>query len=486
MYQTSELFIGGEWVAPGGGLSPLISPHTETRIATAPMANPADVDRAVWAARAAFDTGPWPRTPPSERLEVVRRLAALYKQRRGEMAELISAEIGAPITFAEQAQVGVASFALSAIRRIAESYEWVEHRPGFYGRDITVAKRPVGVIAAVVPWNMPQFLMIVKTVPALLAGCAVVLKPAPESPLDALLFAELAAEAGLPDGVLNVIPGDGDVGARLVGHPGVDKVSFTGSTASGRAVAQACAAGLKPVSLELGGKSAAVVLDDADPERVAEGICRASLANSGQVCNALSRVLVPANRAQHYIDALASALGALAVGDPADRGTEIGPLVAQRQQHRVRDYIEDGQRRGAKLVVGGAELPEGIDRGWYVRPTLFSDVDNDMRIAREEIFGPVLTVLTYTDEDEAVAIAEDSEYGLAGAVFTDDIDRGLAVAARVRTGSFGINEGYIMDPFAPYGGVKTSGYGRELGKEGLDGYLVTQSISRAAQPVRTT
>ncbi|MFI5717654.1 aldehyde dehydrogenase [Nocardia sp. NPDC051750] len=482
MYQRSELFIDGEWTAPGGGQVPLISPHTEAPIGTAPRADRNDVDRAVRAARAAFDTGPWPWMPPAERLAVIERFAALYKQRRAEMAELISAEVGAPISFARQAQVGVATFALSALRRLAADYEWTEHRQGFYGQEITVAKLPAGVIAAIVPWNMPQFLTIVKTIPALLAGCTVVLKPAPETPLDALLFAELAAEAGLPAGVLNVIPGDGAVGAHLVAHPGVDKVSFTGSTASGRAVARACAERLTPASLELGGKSAAVILDDADPARVAAGICQASLANSGQVCNALTRVLVPEGRAQHYIDGLAAALGDLTVGDPADPATRIGPLVAQRQQVKVRDYIEDGLRQGAKLVVGGPDLPPGIDRGWYIRPTLFTEVDNSMRIAREEIFGPVLTVLTYRDEDEAVAVANDSEYGLAGAVFTSDPDRGLAVAARVRTGSFGINEGYIMDPLAPYGGVKASGYGRELGKEGLEGYLVSQSISRAAEP----
>ncbi|HKI43004.1 MAG TPA: aldehyde dehydrogenase family protein, partial [Mycobacterium sp.] len=271
-------------------------------------------------------------------------------------------------------------------------------------------------------------------------------------------------------------------GAHLVGHPGVDKVSFTGSTATGRAVAQACAAGLKQVSLELGGKSAAIVLDDADPAAMAAAVQLASLANSGQVCNALSRILVPARRSAEFVDALASELASLTVGDPSDPATQIGPLVAQRQQMRVRAYIEEGQRDGARLVTGGTDLPDGLDRGWYVRPTLFSEADNGMRIAREEIFGPVLTVIPYGDEDEAIAIANDSDYGLAGAVFTADTERGLGIASRIRSGSFGVNEGYIMDPLAPYGGVKASGYGRELGREGFESYLVSQSISCAATP----
>ena len=294
-----------------------------------------------------------------------------------------------------------------------------------------------------------------------------------------MLFADIVAAADLPPGVVNVVPGDRAAGAHLVAHPVVDKVSFTGSTAAGRQVAMACAEGLKPVTLELGGKSAAIVLEDADPAATAMAIQMATLANSGQVCNALSRVLVPAARASEFVDALEAELAGLTVGDPSDPGTQLGPLVAQRQQARVREYIEDGQRQGARLVFGGGALPDGIDRGWYVRPTLFADAHNDMRIAREEIFGPVLTVIPYRDEEDAVTIANDSDYGLAGAVFTADSTRGRAIAARVRVGSFGVNEGYIMDPLAPYGGLKASGFGREFGREGLDGYLVSQSISEA-------
>jgi acyl-CoA reductase-like NAD-dependent aldehyde dehydrogenase len=278
-----------------------------------------------------------------------------------------------------------------------------------------------------------------------------------------------------------VLPGDARVGEQLVGHPGVDKVSFTGSTRAGKAVAAACAADLKRVSLELGGKSAAIVLDDADPAAVATAIRSASLSNCGQICNALTRILLPANRSDEFVDALAVEMEALRIGDPADPETQLGPLVAQRQQQRVRECIAEGQREGARLVMGGTDLPDGIEGGWYVKPTLFADADNSMRIAREEIFGPVLTAIPYRDEEEAITIANDSDYGLAGSVFTADSSRGLAIAGRVRTGTFGVNQGYTMDPFAPFGGVKASGYGRELGTEGIDGYTVIKSISTAAK-----
>jgi acyl-CoA reductase-like NAD-dependent aldehyde dehydrogenase len=403
MYRRTELFIDGNWVAPTtDAVVTITSPHTEEAIGQAPAAAPADVDRAVAAARAAFDVGPWPRFSPAERIAAVERLAAAYKERRKDMAELISATIGAPITFAKRVQAQLPMMAMAAFTKVASEYPWQEARPGFYGNDIRVSKLPVGVVAAVVPWNMPQFLTIGKVVPALLAGCTVVLKPAEESALDALLFAEIVAFAELPPGVLNVVTGDRAAGARLVAHPGIDKVSFTGSTAAGRQVAVACAEGLRQVTLELGGKSAAIVLADADPAATAKAIQTASLANSGQVCNALSRVLVPASGATDFIGALEAELTALTVGDPADSETQLGPLVTQRQQTRVRDYIEEGQREGARLVVGGSDLPDDMDRGWYVRPTLFTDADNSMRIAREEIFGPVLTVIPYRDEADAV------------------------------------------------------------------------------------
>src|ERR1700733_4868256 len=331
MYERDELFIDGKWAAPeSDSVISVISPHSEAVIGHAAAAGPADVKRAVGAARAAFDTGPWPRMQPAERIEALTRLAGIYKERRADMAALISAEIGAPISFAKRAQVALPLTMLLAFCGFAGNYEWQQERPGLYGKNIRIVKQPVGVVAAVVPWNMPQFLTVAKVVPALLAGCSVVLKPAPESVLDAQLLAEIVAAADLPPGVFNVVPGGRDVGEQLVSHPGVDKVSFTGSTAAGRQVALACAAGLKQVSLELGGKSAAVVLDDADPSATATGIQMGSLANSGQVCNALSRVLVPASRAGEFVDALEAELAALKVGDPSDPATQIGPLVAQR------------------------------------------------------------------------------------------------------------------------------------------------------------
>jgi len=481
MHRHEALFIAGTWASPSTAATvEVISPHTELPIATVAAAGPADVDAAVASARAAFDDGPWPRLDPSDRIDAVRRLAKLYAAQRERMAELITAEIGAPTSFAQRAQVGLPSMMMSAFCDLAESFPWQETRPGFYGSDLDLRREPVGVAAAIVPWNMPQFLIVTKLIPALLAGCCVVIKPAPESPLDALLLAEMLEQADLPPGVVSVLPGDAAVGAQLVTHPGVDKVSFTGSTAAGKAVAAACGPDLKQVSLELGGKSAAVVLDDADPASVATAIRSASLSNCGQICNALTRILLPVNRSSEFVDALAAEMSALRIGDPADPATQLGPLVAQRQQERVRNYIAEGEKAGARLVLGGTGMPDGVESGWYVRPTLFADADNSMRIAREEIFGPVLTAITYRDEEEAVAVANDSDYGLAGSVFTADRDRGLAIAGRVRTGTFGINQGYTMDPFAPFGGVKSSGYGRELGSEGIAGYTVIKSISSAA------
>ncbi|ADP79466.1 aldehyde dehydrogenase [Pseudofrankia inefficax] len=478
MKEHGTLFIGGRWVAPRAERTiEVISPHTEQPIARVAAAGPPDVDDAVSAARHAFDEGPWPRLDPAERIEAVRRLADLYGTRRDELAELITDQLGAPISFARRAQVALPWSMMNALTDLARTYPWQENRPGVYGQDILLRKEPVGVVAAVIPWNMPQFLTVTKVVPALLAGCTVVLKPAPESPLDALFLAGLVEEAGLPPGVVNVIPADRDTSAHLVAHRGLDKVSFTGSTAAGRQVAGACAQNLTKVSLELGGKSAAIALDDADPSAVASAVRLSGLGMAGQICNALTRVVVPANRADDYAQALAATMSALNVGDPTDPATEMGPLVARRQQERVRHYIDTGVREGATLVTGGSDLPAGVERGWYVRPTVLGAVHPSMTVAREEIFGPVIVVIPYRDDEEAIRIANDSAYGLAGSVFTTDKARGLDVASKVRTGTFGINQGYSMDPAAPFGGVKASGYGRELGREGLEAYLDVKSIS---------
>jgi acyl-CoA reductase-like NAD-dependent aldehyde dehydrogenase len=478
--EQDRLFIGGTWTAPAGTATvDVISPHTEEIVARVPRAGAEDIERAVTAARRAIDHGPWPRTDAAERVATIRRLAELYQGRLKEMAALITTEMGAPKRWAKSAHTALPWSMIGAFADIAANYAWEESRAGVYGQDVLIRKEPVGVVAAVVPWNMPQFLIVAKAIPALLAGCSVVLKPAPETPLDANLMAELCAEAGVPEGVLSVLPGDAETGAGLVSHPGVDKVSFTGSTAAGRAVAAACGNNLKRISLELGGKSAGIALDDADAAAFAESQRVAGLMNSGQVCTALTRLIVPARREDEFVDALAAMYETVTVGDPTDSATELGPLVSQRQQNRVRDYIELGEKEGARLVTGGADMPDGLTRGWYVRPTLFAGVDNGMRIAQEEIFGPVLVVIPAKDDDDAIRIANESDYGLSGSVWTADTERGLEVARRVRSGTFGVNQQYPMDPAAPFGGLKSSGIGKELGREGLDGFLEVRSIAVA-------
>ncbi|MFE5476134.1 aldehyde dehydrogenase [Nocardia sp. NPDC056541] len=478
MSPRQQLYIGGRWVDPATDQTvEVISPHTEQVIARVADPTTADVDRAVAAARAAFDTGPWPRTDPQERVAIIRELVRCYRAREDELAQLITTEMGAPITFSRSAHAKLPGIMMSAFADTAAEYRWRETRAGFLGRDVVVGHEPVGVVAAIIPWNMPMFLMVGKLIPALLAGCTVVLKPSPETALDAHHMAELLDQVGLPPGVVSILPAGREVGRHLVAHPGVDKVSFTGSTGAGRQVAEVCGAALRKVSLELGGKSAAVVLDDADPSAVATGMMVAGLMNSGQACVAQTRVLVPQHRRDEFVDALVSVIENLTVGDPFDPATRVGPMVSHRQQQRVRDYIDLGQREGARLLVGGSDLPEGIERGWYVRPTLFADVDNSMRIAQEEIFGPVLSVIAYADDEHALHLANDSEYGLSGSVWSPDIERATAIARRVRAGTVGINEPYSMDPVAPFGGVKNSGIGREFGAEGLEGYLDTVSLS---------
>jgi aldehyde dehydrogenase (NAD+) len=340
---------------------------------------------------------------------------------------------------------------------------------------VTVRREPVGVVAAIVPWNVPALLTMSKLAPALLAGCTVVLKPAPETPLDAFILAEAVAEAGLPPGVVNVVPGGREVGEHLVRHRDVDKVAFTGSTAAGRIIGGICGEQLKRCSLELGGKSAAIVLDDADLAVVTQGLKVSSLLNSGQGCVNQSRVLASRANYDNVVEAVVETMRTMPLGDPADPATEIGPMVTRRHRERVEGYIALGEREGAKLAYGGTGRPDGLDRGWYVRPTVFHHADNSMRISREEIFGPVIAVIPFDDVDDAVRIANDSEYGLAGSVWSSDSEAGNAVARRVRTGMVGIN-GFVPDFAAPFGGYKASGIGREFGAEGLSAYTEIKSI----------
>ena len=472
----STFFINGEWATPAtDALLEVVSPHSEEVVARVPEGSVADIDAAVAAAREAFDQGPWPRMSPAERIGVLEVFSGLYAARMGEMADLITVSMGSPTSFANLAQAPAPWMQIEAFLAIAREFDWEAERSGALGAPVLVRREPVGVVAAIPPWNVPQFTIMSKLVPALLAGCTIVVKPAPETPLDGYLLAELLAEAGVPAGVVNIVAAGREVGEHLVRHPDVDKVAFTGSTAAGRRIASICGEQLKRVSLELGGKSAAIVLDDADLDKTMEGLKFTALMNSGQACVAQTRILASRRNYDAVVEALVTAVGGMRVGDPADPTTEIGPMVARRQQDRVTDYIGIGQREGARLVLGGTERPDGLDRGWYVRPTVFADVDNRMRIAQEEIFGPVLSVIGYDDVDDAVRIANDSDYGLAGTVWTADRKAGLDVARRVRAGTYGVNT-YTMDFAAPFGGFKASGVGREFGPEGLAQYTESKSV----------
>ncbi len=379
-----------------------------------------------------------------------------------------------PITLAKPTNGYGPAAMLSYYAGLIRSAEDEEVRPGALGGRTVVRSEPVGVVAAITPWNYPQPLAAMKIAPALAAGCTVVLKPAPETALDAFVFADAAQEAGLPAGVLNVVPGGREAGAHLVGHPGVDKVAFTGSTVAGRAIGEVCGRLLRPVTLELGGKSAAIVAEDADLGVFADHLLEVSLVNNGQTCHASTRILAPRSRYGEVVDAVTETVRALRVGDPLDKTTAIGPLVSAAQRERVLGHIESGRAGGYQITTGGG-VPADLAQGWFVEPTVFAGVDNSAPIAQEEIFGPVLTITEYADTDDAVRIANDSVYGLGGTVWTADEERGLELARRIRTGTVGVNH-YALDLTAPFGGVKASGLGRELGPEGLAPYLAPKSV----------
>ncbi len=467
-------YINGEWVpSQGSGTLEVVNPATEEVIATVPAGNAADVDAAVAAARAAFEG--WSTTDVDTRAKYLRDIGAALMGKFETVADTITSENGSPKQFAALVQTGMALGEWESFASLIENFEW-ESRVG----NSLVVREPIGVVGGITPWNYPLYLIVCKVVPALAAGCTVVLKPSEITPLNAYLLAEAMDEAGLPAGVFNMVVGTGpDVGAAISAHPDVDMVSFTGSGRSGAEVTKASASTAKRVGLELGGKSANIVLDDADPAAVAMGAVFACYMNSGQTCQAHTRLLVPESRAQEYIDAVVEEVGKVRLVDPAadepDIFHSLGPLASKAQQDRVRGFIQTGIDEGATLLTGGVEQPEEFPTGFYVQPTVFADVTPDMTIAREEIFGPVLSILTYTDEDDAVRIANDSIYGLHGGVQSADQDRALAVARRMRTGQVDVN-GAPFNANAPFGGYKQSGNTRERGQWGLEEFLETKAI----------
>ena len=462
----AQVFIGGTF-RPSDEAAPVIEAATGERLGAGAAASTAEVDQAVAAARAALPG--WRSTPAPERAALLRAMATALKARAGATNELVTRENGMPMSLSRGANGAFPALLLNYYADMVASMDVEEIRPSMIGHTI-VRREPVGVVAAITPWNYPQALAAFKLAPALAAGCPVVLKPSPETALDALVFGEAAAEAGLPPGVLNVVAGGADAGAHLVSHPGVDKVSFTGSTVAGRIIGEVCGRLLRPVTLELGGKSAAIILDDADLDATMVGLRVQSFANNGQTCYLNSRILAPRSRYDEVVQALAALAEGLNVGDPLDPATDIGPVVSQRQRERILGYIDAGTADGARLVAGGG-IPKDQPRGWFVEPTVFADVSNAHRIAREEIFGPVLAVIPYDDDAEAVAIANDSDFGLGGTVWSADTERATSVARSVQTGTIGVNA-YNLDIGA---------LGRELGPEGLDAYLVPKSIYRTGR-----
>ena len=469
MEHTEQFYIGGKWVDPvSRNTLDVVDPATEQTIATIAIGDAEDVDAAVTAARDAFES--YSLTSREERLELFDRIIEGYKQRWAEIGDLIRREMGAPAALAQRAQAG-AGFAHFATARDALADFEFERQVG----STLVVREPVGVCALITPWNWPMNQVACKVAPALAAGCTMVLKPSEVSPLSAIVFTEILDEAGVPAGVFNLVQGDGaTVGAALAAHPDVDMVSFTGSTRAGIEVARLAAPTVKRVAQELGGKSANIVLDDADLAAVVARDVASMCTNSGQSCNAPSRMLVPAARMDEAAAVAAAAAAKIVVGDPTDAETQIGPVVSAVQYDRIQNLIERGVSEGATVVAGGPGKPDGLETGYYVRPTVFADVTNDMTIAREEIFGPVLVMIPYEDDDDAVRIANDTTYGLSGYVSGSD-ERARRIARRIRSGQVHVN-GAPADINAPFGGYKQSGNGREWGPLGIEEYLETKAI----------
>jgi len=469
MEHARQFYIGGTWVEPrSSDTLPVIDPATEEVIETIAMGGPDDVDAAVAAARSAFDG--FAATTVQDRAALLDRVIEVYQARMGDLAAAVRSEMGAPTSLAQTAQVPAALAHLATARALLEDFPFEEE-----SGSTLVVREPVGVCALITPWNWPLNQIACKVAPALAAGCTMVLKPSEVAPLDALIFAEILDEAGVPAGVFNLVNGNGlDVGQPLASHPEVDMVSFTGSTRAGTAVAAAAAPSVKRVAQELGGKSANIVLDDADLDAVVRRDVTRMCNNSGQSCNAPSRMLVPRDLLARAAEVAADAATSIRAGDPADEATTIGPVVSQTQYDRIQALIEKGIGEGATLVAGGPGRPDGLDVGYYVRPTVFTDVTNDMTIAQEEIFGPVLVMIGYDDDDDAVRIANDTRYGLSGYV-SGSQDRARDIARRIRTGNVHVN-GAGPDFDAPFGGYKQSGNGREWGRLGLEEFLETKAI----------
>ncbi len=465
-----RFFLGGRWVPPrSSDTFEVVNPSTEAVIGSVPAGTPEDVDAAVAAARAAFPA--WSRTPASERAERLRAIASGLGERQDELALLIARELGAPISAASKVHVGLPTFTFAFYADLLGQFVFEEK----VGHSLVV-KEPVGVVAAITPWNYPLHQVAAKVAPALAAGCTVVLKPSEVVPLACFAFAEIVEKAGLPAGVFNLLSGSGPVvGEAMARHPDVDMVSFTGSTRAGRRVAELAASSVKRVALELGGKSANVILDDADFEKAVRAGVQQCYSNSGQMCTAWSRMLVPESRREEAERIARDEAEHVTVGEPERSGAKLGPLVSAAQRERVRGYIAKGIAEGARLVTGGVESPAGLERGYFVRPTVLADVRNDMTVAQEEIFGPVLSIVTYRDDEDAIRIANDTVYGLGGAVWSSDMERAERVARRIRTGQVHVN-GAPFNPAAPFGGMKQSGRGRELGVWGLEEYLEPKAV----------
>ncbi|ORV54115.1 aldehyde dehydrogenase [Mycolicibacter engbaekii] len=473
--EYDTLFIGGKWTAPSTDqVIEVRSPATGEYVGKVPLAAKADVDNAVAAARRAFDSGPWPSTPPAERAAVIAAAIKLMEERKDQFTRLLGAETGQPPLSVEtmhwMSSLGALNFFAGPA---VDEVSWEEVRTGAYGQTI-VRREPIGVVGAIVAWNVPLFLAVNKLGPALLAGCTVVLKPAAETPFSANLLAQTFADAGLPEGVLSVVPGGAETGQALTSNPDVDIFSFTGSSAVGKEIGKRAADLLKPCTLELGGKSASIVLEDVDLASAIPMLVFSGIMNTGQACVAQTRILAPRSRYEEVVEAVKNFVAALPVGLPDDPAAQIGALISEKQRERVEGYIAKGIEEGARLVCGGGR-PEGLDSGFFVEPTVFADVDNSMTIAQEEIFGPVLSIIAYDTEDDAVAIANDSVYGLAGSVWTSNVERGIEIAKKIRTGTYGINW-YAFDPCCPFGGYKNSGIGRENGKEGVEHFTQQKSV----------